>query len=74
MTKSTLRKAFNGNSNHGERRENTPESFGRAQRDENKENTEMLIEHGNNYCGPIVIKFTKSGQANCVTTSKRINT
>jgi len=30
--------------NHGERRENTPEPFGRAHREGGKENTEMLFE------------------------------
>jgi hypothetical protein len=55
VTKSVLRSAFNGNSNHrerkgeinhGERRENTPELFGRAQREGIKQNTEILCEHG----------------------------
>jgi hypothetical protein len=38
-----------------------------------KENTEMLFEHRNSYCGRIVIKFSKSELTNCMRTSKRIN-
>jgi hypothetical protein len=52
MTKSTLRKRFLMETLTTENAENTQ----RAQRDEDKENTEMLFEHGNSMGGFGVIK------------------